>query len=207
MRKLLPALIMIITLIAIGGIALYLTSIQKPVETRVAAFKLTSSAFKNNEQIPRKYTCEGQDISPPLKWEGYPAGTKSFALIVEDLDAPGGVFTHWIMYNIPAGVSELKEGVKPVEELSSGAMQGVNDFKKIGYGGPCPPPGKAHRYVFKLYALNSPLDLKPGASKEEVLKAMSRHILAEASLTGVYSRGGLEKTCSECPGPSLPRNP
>ena len=207
MRKLLPALIMIITLIAIGGIALYLTSIQKPVETQVAAFKLTSSAFKNNEQIPRKYTCEGQDISPPLKWEGYPAGTKSFALIVEDLDAPGGVFTHWIMYNIPAGVSELKEGVKPVEELSSGAMQGVNDFKKIGYRGPCPPPGKTHRYVFKLYALNSPLDLKPGASKEEVLKAMSRHILAEASLTGVYSRGGLEKTCSECPGPSLPRNP
>ena len=188
MRGKLLAGISIAILIAIGAIAIYLASTQKPEKIQAPTFHLTSSAFENGEKIPVKYTCDGLDLSPPLKWEGYPPETKSFALIVEDPDAPGGTFTHWIIYNIPAEVNKLEEGIEPAEKLPSGAMQGINDFRKIGYGGPCPPPGKPHRYVFKLYALDSPLDLKPAASKDALLEAMKGHILAEATLMGIYSR-------------------
>ncbi|MCD6341785.1 MAG: YbhB/YbcL family Raf kinase inhibitor-like protein [Thaumarchaeota archaeon] len=147
-----------------------------------------STAFEDLERIPEKYTCEGLDVSPPLRWKGYPAETVSFVLIVEDPDAPGGTFTHWIVYNIPSDVNELEEGASTMGKLPPGALQGRNDFGKIGYGGPCPPPGKAHRYVFKLYALDSMLDLGAGADRSDILKAIRGHVLAEASLTGLYSR-------------------
>jgi len=183
--------VLIAVILIISLLAVYMGMVRKP-ETipPIKTFKLTSPAFEEGGYIPRKYTCEGDDVSPPLSWEDYPSETKSFVLIVEDPDAPRGVFTHWIAYNIPADVNMLEEGVERVEKLPSGIMQGVNDFGRIGYGGPCPPPGKPHRYVFKLYALDVVLDLEPGASKDEVLKAMSGHILAEATLTGLYSRSG-----------------
>ena len=190
MKKLIVG-VLIAVILASSLLALYLGFVQKPEEkTAARAFKLASPAFRDGGEIPRKYTCEGLDISPPLSWSGHPPETRSFALIVEDPDAPGGVFTHWIAYNIPADVSELEEGLEKAEKLPSGIMQGVNDFGEIGYGGPCPPPGKPHRYVFKLYALDAVLDLEPGASKDEVLKAISGHVLAKATLTGLYSRSG-----------------
>ncbi|MCL7393387.1 MAG: YbhB/YbcL family Raf kinase inhibitor-like protein [Thaumarchaeota archaeon] len=156
----------------------------------MTGFILESPAFRDNGRIPEKYTCDGLDTSPPLRWRDQPPGTKSFAIIVEDPDAPGGIFTHWIVYNIPADVNQLDEGIEPAGELPGGIMQGLNDFGRIGYGGPCPPPGKPHRYVFRIYALDTMLELGPAASKNELLKLMKGHILAEATLTGIYSRLG-----------------
>lgn len=151
------------------------------------SFTLTSSAFKEGEMIPMKYTCDGADVSPPLAWSDPPEGTGSFALISDDPDAPVGTWVHWVMYNIPADVSELPEGVPADKELKSGAVQGVNDFRKFGYGGPC-PPGGTHRYFFKLYALGTELNLNPGATKADVEEAVRGHILGEARLMGRYSR-------------------
>ena len=154
----------------------------------MATISLSSTVFKEEELIPVKYTCDGQDISPPLNWDAPPQGTQSFALIVDDPDAPGGVFTHWVIFNIPAGSRESPEAVPAQEQLPNGARQGKNDFGKIGYGGPCPPPGDPHRYRFTLYALDQPLGLKAGASKKQVLNAMEGHILAQGQLTGKYQR-------------------
>ncbi len=145
--------------------------------------KVTSSAFQAGQAIPTKYTCEGEDISPPLQWSGVPAGAKSFALICDDPDAPVGTWVHWVLYDLPVTTT-----VPASETLSFGAKQGTNDFKRIGYGGPCPPPGKPHHYYFRLYALDADLLLKPGASKQELLRAMDGHILAEAQLSGIYQR-------------------
>ena len=152
------------------------------------ALSISSSAFQEGERIPTKYTCEGQDISPTLMWGESPAGTRSFALIMDDPDAPGGVFTHWVLFNLPADTRELPEAVPAQSPLPSGALQGKSDFGKTGYGGPCPPPGSPHRYQFTLYALDQPLDLKSGASKKQVLEAMQGHILAQGQLTGIYQR-------------------
>ncbi len=149
---------------------------------------VSSPAFREGDRIPTKYTCEGQDISPLLAWSETPAGTQSFALIVDDPDAPGGVFTHWVLFNIPSDSRELPEAVPAQSQLPSGALQGKNDFGKIGYGGPCPPPGHPHRYQFTLYALDQLLDLKAGASKKQVLEAMQGHILAQGQLTGTFQR-------------------
>ena len=143
--------------------------------------KLTSTAFGNNENIPAKYTCDGEDVSPSLGIEGIPAEAKSLVLIVDDPDAPVGVWDHWILWNIPL-VSSIEEGKVP-----SGAVRGMNDFKKLDYGGPCPPSG-THRYVFKLYALDDMLDLAEGAGKEDVEKAMEGHIVAQTKLIGLYAR-------------------
>ncbi len=154
----------------------------------VAEFVLTSSAFQDGERIPDRYTCKGEDLSPPLSWRGAPAGTKSFALIVEDPDAPGGTFVHWVIYNLPAALTELSEGVPASEQLEDGALQGINDFRTIGYRGPCPPPGKPHRYFFILRALDRELELKAGATKAELEKEIEGHVLAEAKLIGTYSR-------------------
>lgn len=151
------------------------------------AFELTSSAFSNNGMIPSQYTCDGKDISPPLRWNNPPAKTKSFALINDDPDAPMGTWVHWVIWNIPASAIELKENVEKIGELAGGAKQGMTDFGRVGYGGPCPPSG-THRYFFKLYALDSLLNLAAGARKEELLKAMKGHILAEAQLIGLYKR-------------------
>ncbi len=153
------------------------------------AFILTSAAFKDGAPIPAKYTCDGVDVSPPLAWSGAPAGTRSVALIADDPDAPGGTWVHWVLYNLPAEVSDLPENIAKVESLDlGGARQGRNDFRRPGYGGPCPPPGPAHRYFFKLYALDTRLELKAGAQKKDVEAAMEGHVLGSAQLMGTYAR-------------------
>jgi len=149
---------------------------------------ISSPAFQDGERIPAKYTCQGQDISPPLKWSQVPNETQSLALIVDDPDAPSGVFTHWVIFNLPPDSRELPEAVPAASQLPSGALQGKNDFGKIGYGGPCPPPGYPHRYRFTLYALDRHLELKAGSSKQQVLHTMEGHVLAQGQLTGTYQR-------------------
>ena len=149
---------------------------------------ISSTAFQEGESIPAQYSCQGQDISPPLAWGEPPAGTKSLALIVNDPDAPVGVFTHWVLFNLPAGSRELPEAVPAEPQLANGALQGKNDFGKIGYAGPCPPPGSPHRYRFTLYALDNALDLKSGATKKQVIEAMSGHVLAQGQFTDTYQR-------------------
>jgi Raf kinase inhibitor-like YbhB/YbcL family protein len=151
-------------------------------------FTLSSAAFESGGVIPRQFSCEGSDISPALKWNDPPVGTESFALIVDDPDAPAGTWVHWVLYNLPATARELPEAMAKDAELPGGACHGRNDFRRLGYGGPCPPPGPAHHYHFKLYALDRKLDLKPGATKAEVEEAMAGHILAKAELIGLYRR-------------------
>ncbi len=152
------------------------------------AFELSSPGFAPNADIPRKYTCDGPDLSPPLRWTAPPPLTKGLALIADDPDAPGGSWVHWVIYAIPADTRELPEGIKKVGPLPSGARQGRNDFGKLGYGGPCPPKGPAHRYSFKLYALDAAPSLKPGVTKADLLKAIEGHILVTAELVGRYGR-------------------
>ncbi len=152
---------------------------------------LTSRAFENGAPIPVKHTCDGANVSPPLAWTGSPAGTKSIALIADDPDAPSGTFVHWVLFNLPGNVTQLPEDVHRGEVLPQkfgGALQGKNDFHRIGYGGPCPPPGAPHRYFFKLYALAAPLPLKAGATKKDVEIAIQGHILATGELMGTYAR-------------------
>ena len=149
---------------------------------------ISSSVFQEGDRIPTKYTCDGQDVSPPLVWSDLPPGTQSLALIVDDPDAPGGTFTHWVLFNIPSDSRELTEAVPTQAQLPSGGRQGRNDFRRIGYGGPCPPPGRPHRYQFTLYALDQPLDLEAGVVKDRLLDAMKGHILGEGQLTGTYQR-------------------
>ncbi len=152
---------------------------------------ITSPAFVDNGEIPAKCTCDGKDISPPLAWSGLPGGTKSLALIVDDPDAPDPAapkmtWVHWVLYNIPPGATGLPEGVKSAE-LPKGTKEGLNDWKRAGYGGPCPPIGR-HRYFHKLYALDVVLPDLGRAGKQEVEKAMKGHILASAELVGTYKR-------------------
>jgi Raf kinase inhibitor-like YbhB/YbcL family protein len=149
--------------------------------------EIKSSAFKEGEIIPGKYTCDNIDISPPLVWSQVPAGTKTFALICDDPDAPMGTWVHWVIFNLPGNILELSENVPKSEVLKNGAKQGRNDFRNIGYGGPC-PPGGTHRYYFKIYALDKELDSKPGITKKDLLKAMEGHILASGQLMGRYKR-------------------
>jgi Raf kinase inhibitor-like YbhB/YbcL family protein len=152
------------------------------------SFQLATTAFSAGGAIPRKFTCDGPDISPKLTWNDPPAKTQSFALIMDDPDAPVGTWVHWVIYDLLANTRELAEGVAKQEQLPNGARQGRNDFGKIGYGGPCPPPGKPHRYFFKLYALDAKLGLKAGAIKADVERAIKGHILTQAELIGRYAR-------------------
>jgi len=149
--------------------------------------EITSSAFEDGGMIPAKYTCDGEDISPPLQWDAVPEDTRTIALICDDPDAPMGTWVHWVLFNLPAETKELAEDIPPDETLSSGARQGTNDFRRIGYGGPCPPSG-THRYFFKVYALDTELDLSAGADKDQLLEAMEDHILAQGLLIGQYRR-------------------
>jgi len=149
--------------------------------------KITSPAFEDGGLIPAKYTCDGADISPPLQWDAVPEGTKSIALICDDPDAPMGTFVHWVIFGLPAETRELAENIPSDETLPSGAKQGTSDFGRVGYGGPCPPSG-THRYFFKIYALDTEVDLAAGASKRELLKAMEGHILGQGQLIGKYKR-------------------
>ncbi len=154
------------------------------------AFTLRTADFAHGANIPQAFTCDGEDRSPALEWSDAPEGTKTFALIADDPDAPVGTWVHWVIYNIPANAHSLAGGMEKKEQLSDGARQGRNDFRKIGYNGPCPPPGKAHRYFFKLYALSAELTLAPGATKADVERAMGGHILGQAEWMGKYQRGG-----------------
>ena len=149
--------------------------------------EIKSQAFTQGGLIPSKHTCDGQDVSPPLTWSGAPAGTQGFAVISDDPDAPAGTWVHWVIWNIPAGTQALEENVPKLEAPPNGARQGTNDFRRVGYGGPCPPSG-THRYFFRLYALDAPVDLKSTATKRELEKAMQGHVLARAELMGKYGR-------------------
>lgn len=151
---------------------------------------LASDAFGANQAIPSRFTCDGDDSSPALTWSGAPSNTAALALIVDDPDAPSGTFTHWVVFNLPAGAHELPAGLPRTNTLAHGGLQGRNDFGRMGYGGPCPPPGAPHHYRFTLYALDTVLQLRAGASKQDVLSAMRDHILAQAQLVGIYQRKG-----------------
>jgi Raf kinase inhibitor-like YbhB/YbcL family protein len=153
-----------------------------------AAFELKSSAFQETSEIPKKFTCDGSDVSPPLTWSEPPQGTRSFVLIMDDPDAPAGTWVHWVMYDIRPSLQRLPEAVPKEADIKDGGRQGLNDFSRIGYGGPCPPPGKPHRYFFRLYALDQELDLTGDATKADVERAIKGHIVGEAELMGRYHR-------------------
>jgi Raf kinase inhibitor-like YbhB/YbcL family protein len=150
--------------------------------------EVSSPAFAAGQKIPAKHTCEGEDLSPTLEWHGVPPAARSLALICDDPDAPGGTWTHWVLYGLAPSETSLPEGVAKTATVFSGVRQGLNDFKRIGFGGPCPPPGAAHRYVFRLLALDTPLDLAPGATRQQIEGAMEGHILARGELIGIYQK-------------------
>jgi len=177
------ALAAVLGLLCAGGTGLSATAGKE----KTMELKVTSSAFKEGEMIPKKYTCDDRDVSPPLAWGQTPPGTKSAALICDDPDAPMGTWVHWVLFNVPAGTHELPENVAPEKTLAFGERQGKNSWGKIGYGGPC-PPGGTHRYYFKLYALDTVLNLESGSTKAQLLAAMKGHILAEGQLMGKYKR-------------------
>ncbi|MFZ0395204.1 MAG: YbhB/YbcL family Raf kinase inhibitor-like protein [Terracidiphilus sp.] len=152
------------------------------------SFALKLPAFSNGSQIPSRYTCIGEDLSPALAWSGVPPAARTLALIAEDPDAPRGTFTHWLIWNLPARHSELPQGVPGRETFDDGARQGANDFGRIGYEGPCPPHGRPHRYFFRLYALDTALNLESGASRQDLDRAMKGHVLAQADWMGVFGR-------------------
>ncbi len=164
--------------------------VQTPVSMPPASsqdFVLTSSAFAHGASIPPEYTCDGEDLSPPLQWSDPPEGTRSFALIMDDPDAPGGTWVHWVLYNLPAGTRALPEAIPSDEQFADGSRHGINSWRRFGYGGPC-PPGGTHRYFFKLYALDTVLALEGSVTEKELLRAMEGHILAQAELMGTYKR-------------------
>lgn len=167
--------------IIIGAFAIALAAVAS-FAAGGAKMKITSSAFQEGGDIPSKFTCDGADMNPALRFEGAPGEAKSLLLIVDDPDAPVGLFTHWLAWNIDPKTTEVAENSAPTN-----AVQGANDFPKTGYGGPCPPSG-THRYYFKVYALNQTLDLKPGAKRKEVDAAMRGHVIAQGELMGRYSR-------------------
>jgi len=148
---------------------------------------ITSTAFAAGKPIPANYSCDGKGISPPLAWSGAPVGTQSFALIMDDPDAPSGTYVHWVIYDMPGSSQGLSEGISSDAKLADGSLQGSNSSRRTGYTGPCPPSG-THRYFFKLYALDTNLDLASGAGKEQLLKAMQGHVLAQGELMGTFSR-------------------
>lgn len=158
------------------------------MQGQITNFTLSSSSFTNGDVIPKKFTCDGADVSPQLSWASPPQNTKAFALIADDPDAPVGTWTHWVLYDLPGDARLLAENFAKTPELPDGSRQGKNDFGKIGFNGPCPPPGKAHRYFFKLYALDGKLGLAAGSGKQAVEEAIKAHTIAEAQLVGKYGR-------------------
>jgi hypothetical protein len=164
------------------------TESPEPIQSEME-FILTSEDILEGEPIPSKYACNGDDISPPLAWSGAPDKTNSFVLIMDDPEAPVGLWIHWVLFNIPGNATVLDLGLPADAELPDGSQQGTNSWGRVGYGGPCPPSG-VHRYFFKLYALDAPLALDESATKEDVLAAMEGHILTETELMGTYSASG-----------------
>lgn len=152
--------------------------------------KISSQAFENEGEIPSKYTCDGDDISPPLSVTDVPSEAESLALVCDDPDAPGGVFDHWVIWNIPADVESIQENIPKEEKVDSlsGAIQGLNSFREIGYRGPCPPAGPSHKYRFKLYALESKIDLNSGMQKKDLEREIEGRIVSKDTLVGVYGR-------------------
>lgn len=177
MKKLLILIILVLILIGCN----------KKIEKEYEKIILKSSILKENEMIPQKYSCDGEDISPPLEWENVPEKTLSFCIIMEDPDAPGGIFTHWIIFNIPQNYRSLPENFPKLPELANGIKQGKNDFNKIGYNGPCPPKSSKHRYKFTIYALDKILDIESGIKRNEILKEINNHILGKGELICLYS--------------------
>jgi len=161
---------------------------SQPSTEGVMNLEVRSSVFEEGGRIPDRYTGIGADVSPPLSFSGVPEATQSLALICDDPDAPAGTWVHWVLFNLSPATRELTEAVDTEKKVLGGAKQGHNDFRKIGYGGPMPPPGKPHRYFFKVYALDTKLDIKAGITKAGLLEAMEGHILAEGQLMGTYSR-------------------
>ena len=149
--------------------------------------KISSSAFEDGGMIPSEYTCDGDDISPPLRWEDLPEKTKTIAIICDDPDAPGGTFVHWVLYDVPANKEHLDKGLPDDETFDNGTRQGITSFGKTGYGGPCPPSG-THRYFFKIYALDVKINTATIIDKEHLLKAMEGHLLGQGKLMGLYKR-------------------
>jgi Raf kinase inhibitor-like YbhB/YbcL family protein len=173
---------------ATGSNPILSVSALAPQEGKAMSLSISSPSFSSGGDIPKKFTCDGADISPQLAWTEPPQGTKSFALLVDDPDAPVGNWNHWTLWNLPASASGLAEGISKEASLPDGSQQGKNDFRKTGYNGPCPPPGKPHRYYFKLFALDTKLDLKSGSSKRELESTMKGHVLAQAEWMGRYGR-------------------
>lgn len=178
-----PAVVMVFLLIAVS-----LASGEAPRKGGGPMnMTLESPAFKDGDIIPAKYTCDGDNVSPPLSWSNPPEGTVGFALIMDDPDAPLGTWVHWIVYRIPATARFVAEGASKSKKLPEGSVEGFTDFQSTPYGGPCPPSG-THRYFIKLYALDTRLNLQPGATKKQLLDAMKGHMLAQAELVGKYKR-------------------
>lgn len=172
-------------------LAVFLTACHRENSSTNGAnmeLSLSAAAFAYGQPIPPRHAFDDGNFSPALQWSGVPPATKSLALICDDPDAPMGTWVHWVIYDLSPNTSGLAEGVPKSPELDNGAKQGVNDFKRTGYDGPSPPPGKPHRYFFKLYALNTKPDLKPGLTKKDLLMAMDGHVLAEGQLAGTYQR-------------------
>jgi len=159
-----------------------------PVDAAGGALALVIRTFAPGGKIPARHTCTGEDLSPPLEWSGVPAGTRAFALVCEDPDAPTGMWVHWVLYNLPAESTGLPEGIGHGASLPAGALEGKNSWGRNGYGGPCPPPGKPHHYVFRLYALDAPLSLLAGATKAQVEAALRGHVLAQDEYVGLFGR-------------------
>ena len=173
---------------ALGSGALFALLASGAGGSFAMALELKSAAFPPGGDIPKQHTCDGVDSSPPLEWTAAPAGTKALALLCEDPDAPSGLWVHWVVWGIAPTTGALPEGVKPGATLAGGSRQGRNDFGKLGHNGPCPPPGKPHRYFFRLYALDVVPELEPGATRQQLLDAMQGHILGQAELMGRYGR-------------------
>ncbi|MFO3795754.1 MAG: YbhB/YbcL family Raf kinase inhibitor-like protein [Anaerolineales bacterium] len=170
----------------LGAFLLLLAACGRATQEVTMTFSFSSPAFGYGQPIPALYSCKGRDISPPLEWSELPAGTKSLALLMDDPDAPMGTWVHWVIYNIPPTRNGLEEAIPAQERLADGSLQGKNSWRRIGYGGPCPPSG-THRYYFRLYALDSTLTLAGGATKEQLLETMRGHILAQAEWMGTFT--------------------
>ena len=147
-----------------------------------------SESFAPGGRIPTKYTCDGENVSPPISWSEGPEGTREFALLCDDPDAPGGVFVHWVLWGIPKGTTQLKEGIAAGDASLGSAQSGTNSFQLRGYRGPCPPPGKPHRYFFRIFALDGAVTLRAGASRGELDRAMNGHVVAQGEVVGKYGR-------------------
>jgi Raf kinase inhibitor-like YbhB/YbcL family protein len=180
-------LLMLVPLLLLPGAGAFAESTED-MEGGSGSMDIQSNAFKEGDTIPKKHTCDAEDVSPQLSWSAVPDSTESLAMICDDPDAPVGTWVHWVLFNLPPETNELPEGVPDGEQVLGGAAHGRNDFGALGYGGPCPPPGPAHRYFFKLYALDTDLALQPGATKADVIQAMEGHIVAEGQLMGQYGR-------------------